>query len=73
VPSLKLRVALEAMLSVETLAELTQKHDVNATQLAAWKCDLQHRAAAVFDNGKTKCERKLNLDRLHAKIGQPTW
>jgi transposase len=29
-------------------------------------------AAGVFDDGKAKGEQKVDLDRLHAKIGQLT-
>jgi transposase len=36
----KTRVALEAIRGEETLAELAQKHDVHATQIAAWKSEL---------------------------------
>jgi hypothetical protein len=64
-------VALEAIRGEETLAELAQ-NDVHATQIAAWKSEFLQGAAGVFDDGKPKGEEKVDLDRLHAKIGQLT-
>jgi len=68
----KARVALEALRGEETLAELAQKYDVHATQIAAWKSELLQGAAGVCEDGRAKGEHKVDLDRLHAKIGQLT-
>jgi len=45
-------VALEAVKGEQTLAELAQKFDVHATQIAAWKAELLKGVASVFDDGK---------------------
>ena len=66
----KARVALEALRGEQTLAELAQKYNVHATQIAAWKSELLQGAAEVFEGGRAKGEQKVDLDRLHAKIGQ---
>ena len=66
----KARVALEALRSEQTLAELAQKYDVHATQIAAWKSELLQGAASVFEDGRARGEQKVDLDRLHTKIGQ---
>ena len=65
-------MALEAIRGEETLAELAQKHDLHATRIAAWKSELLQGAAGVFDDGKAKGEQKVDLDRLHSKIGHLT-
>ena len=68
----KARVALEALRGEQTLAELAQKYDAHATQIAAWKSELLQRAAGVFEDGRARGDQKVDLDRLHAKIGQLT-
>jgi cell division protein FtsB len=65
-------VALEAIRVEETLAELAQRHDAHAAQIAALKSERLQGAAGVFDDGKGKGEQNFDLDRLHAKIGQLT-
>ena len=68
----KAKVALEAVKGEQTLAELAHKFDVHATQIAAWKAELLKGAVNVFDDGKPSAEEKVDINRLHAKIGQLT-
>ncbi len=65
-------MTLEAVKGKQTLAELAQKFDVHATQIAAGKAELLKGAANVFDDGKPIAEERVDLNRLHAKIGQLT-
>ena len=65
-------MTLEAVKGNQTLAELAQKFDVHATQIAAGKTELLIGAANVFDDGKPIAEERVDLNRLHAKIGQLT-
>ena len=44
----KTRVALKALRGEQILAELAEKYDVHATQIAAWKSELLQGASSVF-------------------------
>ncbi len=68
----KAKVALEAIKSHQTVAELATKHGLHPTQIAAWKREAVEKLAQVFDE-KTKAReqnRDAELTKLHAKIGQ---
>jgi len=45
---------------------------VHTTQTAAWKSELLHGAAGVFEDGRAKGEQKVDLGRPKAKIGSLT-
>jgi transposase-like protein len=64
----KAKVALEAIASDKTLAELSHKHDVHANQIVDWKQQLVDRSAQVF--GGDLSTPPVDLKILHAKIGQ---
>lgn len=47
----KAEVALAAMTSDKTLAELVQRFEVHPYQITEWKWQLSERAAEIFDGG----------------------
>ena len=68
----KAKVALEAIKSHETVAELATKHELHPTQIAAWKREAVEKLAQVFDEKGSEREKSLDseITKLHAKIGQ---
>lgn len=69
----KAKVALEAIRGGGlTLAELSAKHGIHQTMIAAWKKQAIEGMASTF-SGKAEAAqatREAELARLHAKIGQ---
>ena len=63
------KVALDAIRSEKTLAELAKLHDVHPNQINDWKNQLLERAASVF-GGESAAAPPVDLKELHAKIGQ---
>jgi transposase-like protein len=70
----KAKVALVAIKSGKTLAELAKLFDIHPHQITAWKAQLQEGAAGVFGPGAAASEAALPIDLklLHAKIGELT-
>ena len=66
----KAKVALAAVRGDKTLAELAQQHDVHPNQITDWKNQLLTRAADVFGGESSSTEPAVDLNGLHAKIGQ---
>jgi putative transposase len=68
----KAKVALEAIKGELTLAELSAKHGIHQTMIAAWKRQAIEGLASTF-SGKAESVQatgEAELTRLHAKIGQ---
>ena len=66
-------MALAAVRGAKTLAELAQQHDVPPNQITAWKNQLLAKAADVFGGEPRPDEPTVDLEVLHAKIGQRRW
>jgi transposase-like protein len=63
-------VAIAAIQSDQTLAQLAERFDIHPNQITQWKAELLQRAAEVFASAADKREQGPDLKSLHAKIGQ---
>ena len=71
-PSLKARVALEALKGEEPIAELANRFEVHPSQIRKWKNSLAAGAAGIFgDDRSHKKKDDANLiAQLYQQIGQ---
>ena len=66
----KAKVALAALKGEKTLSELAQQFEIHANQITQWKSQLLDGAAGVFGEAKEPDIAKVDVTRLHAKIGE---
>ena len=71
-PAFKAKVALAALAGDKTLAQLTQEFEIHQNQIVDWKKQLTERAAEVFGKPAEPESPPVDLQALHAKIGQLT-
>ena len=68
----KAKVALEAIRGDLTLSELSTKHGIHHTVIAAWKRQAVEGMAATFSGAPeaARASSDAEIEKLHAKIGQ---
>jgi len=67
----KFKVALEAIRSELTIAEISAKYAVHATQISKWKKQaLDYLAASFVDKKKPQDNHEKELAELYQQIGQ---
>ena len=73
-PEFKAKVALDALASELSLAELAARHDIHPNLIQQWKRQAKQNLPDLF-SGKAsahKTSREAEIRELHAKIGQLT-
>ena len=63
-------MALAAVRGEKTLTELASRFDVHPDQITQWRSQLLERAEEVFGTGSGPVEKPVDLEALHARIGE---
>lgn len=73
-PAFKFQVALEAVKGEQTMAELSSRFEIQASQIQQWKKQLLEEGSAVFERrgSRTPTDSTVDSDALHRKIGELT-
>jgi transposase len=71
-PEFKEKVALESAKEQLTLAQLSQKFEVNAVTISKWKLEFMANLSATFSNVKEteNSEPEVPVEKLYAQIGR---
>ncbi len=69
----KFKVALEAIRSDLTIAQIVSKYQVAETLVHKWKKQLLDSGGDIFESKKeSSAAASVDIDKLHAKIGKLT-
>ena len=66
----KFRVAMAASKGDRTVTELCQEFSLAASQIYAWKKDLEERGQEIFETKSPESAHKAEVDKLHGVIGK---
>ena len=71
-PQLKAKIALEAIKGEKTIAQITSKYGVHATQVSAWKKKALEAIPETFSQSRKRSsiEQSQWVDELYKQIGQ---
>ncbi len=69
-PAFKAKVALAAIKTDQTVAELAKRFDVHPNSIVQWKSELLERAGEIFEGARSARSEEVDVKELHAKIGQ---
>ena len=71
-PSLKAKVAVEAIKGHKTAAQIAQTFGVHPTQVGSWKKQALAGLPDVFGNGREQIRQQADTERdeLYKKVGQ---
>jgi len=66
----KLKVALAAVKADKPVAELCQEFALAASQIYAWKKQLEERGIEAFSKERSTAKKCLDAEKFHAIIGR---
>ena len=72
--ALKVKIGLEALKGIKTVAEIAREYQVHPNQVSQWKSEVSQRLPEVFETGPTVQIQgsEKEVERLERKVGQLT-